>query len=158
MLKKSIFVLILVLSAVIQAQTNTFPDNGDVGVGTISPKAGLHVKSASISETSTTNHDANFIIEGTDVARSMSKGATLGFVVPANTNGANPWQQGRIMVTPDDQNNGYATGRMLLQTRYLKILTESKSPCGSLKLYSNKYPFSRLTSKLNQLQMHPIWF
>ncbi|MEW7291254.1 hypothetical protein [Aquimarina sp. 2304DJ70-9] len=97
----------------------TMTANGNLGIGITTPKAGLHVKSASIEELSTNNHDANLIIEGTGSSRSMSKGATLGFVVPANADGGNPWQQGRIMVTPDNERNAYAAGRMFLQTRYL---------------------------------------
>ena len=39
-------------------------------------------------------------------------------MLPANTDGSNHWQQGRILVTPDNQNTGDASGSMYLQTRY----------------------------------------
>jgi len=93
--------------------------NGNFGIGTTNPQAKLEVTSASIDELSTNQYDANLIIKGTQSSRSMAKGAVLGFVVPANTDGGNPWQQGRVMVTPDNQTNANASGRMLLQTRYL---------------------------------------
>ncbi|WP_299211115.1 hypothetical protein [uncultured Aquimarina sp.] len=101
--------------------TNVFlsANGGNVGIGTTSPNAKLQITSTSIDEFSTNRYDANLIIEGTNTSRSVSKGATLGFVVPANTNGGNSWQQGRIMVTPDNESNANASGRMLLQTRYI---------------------------------------
>lgn len=97
----------------------TVLNNGNIGIGTTNPKSKLHIISNSSDELSTNNYDAGLIVEGTHNSRSTSKGSTIGFVVPANTNGSNPWQQGRIMVTPDNEANYNASGRMLLQTRYL---------------------------------------
>ncbi|MBV6645064.1 MAG: hypothetical protein KI790_06430 [Cyclobacteriaceae bacterium] len=91
---------------------------GNVGIGTSSALAKLHVANSSISLTSTNSSDANLIIQGTSSTRSTSEGAALGFVVPANTDGSNFWQQGRILVTPENTNNANAAGRMYLQTRY----------------------------------------
>jgi len=90
-----------------------------LGVGTSNPYATLHVKSNNVALSSTNQHDANMIIEGTSNSRTTSNGAALGFIVPANSNGSNPWQQGRILVTPDNTTNANACGRMYLQTRYL---------------------------------------
>ncbi|AXT61364.1 shufflon system plasmid conjugative transfer pilus tip adhesin PilV [Aquimarina sp. AD10] len=92
---------------------------GKVGIGNTSPKASLHISSSVTSLSSTQNIDANLIIEGKSNDRTTSKGASLGFVIPANTNGSNLWQQGRILVTPDNTRNANASGRMHLQTRAL---------------------------------------
>uniref|UniRef100_UPI00404B282F hypothetical protein n=1 Tax=Fulvivirga sp. TaxID=1931237 RepID=UPI00404B282F len=91
---------------------------GNVGIGTNAPSAKLHVVNSSISQTSTAKTDANFIIQATSTTRSTTEGAALGFVVPANTDGSNHWQQGRILVTPDNTSGSNASGRMYLQTRY----------------------------------------
>ena len=87
------------------------------GIGLSSPQAMLHVKSDMIDESSTSNSDANLLIEAKGT-RDVNKGAVLGFELPANTDGSNPWQHGRIMVLPDNPNSGRADGKMLLQARY----------------------------------------
>jgi hypothetical protein len=94
--------------------------DGKVGIDKANPQAALHVKSGLIDETSTSQYGANFIIEGNDNVREIGKGAALGFVVPANSSGSNTWQQGRILVTPDNSYENNANGRMYLQTRFLK--------------------------------------
>jgi len=91
---------------------------GNVGIGTNSPDAKLHVENSAVSQSSTAKADANFIIQGTSSTRSTSEGAALGFVVPSNTTGSSYWQQGRILVTPDNSSNSNASGRMYLQARY----------------------------------------
>ncbi len=93
--------------------------NASLGIGTTNPQAKLHLSSAQISQNSIARFDANMIIEGTGNGRTLTNGAALGFVVPADTNGGNAWQQGRILVTPDNEANHNACGRMLLQARYL---------------------------------------
>ncbi len=93
--------------------------SGNVGIGIKSPKSSLHIASPITSISSIQNIDANLIIEGKSNGRTINKGASLGFVVPANTDGSNSWQQGRVLVTPDNSSNGNASGRMYLQTRYL---------------------------------------
>ncbi|WP_422359459.1 hypothetical protein [Reichenbachiella sp.] len=92
--------------------------SGNVGIGTTSPEALLEVESSAIDLLSTNKADANMIIQGTSSSRNTSEGAALGFIVPANSDGTNHWQQGRIIVTPDNTNTGNASGRMYLQTRY----------------------------------------
>ncbi len=95
-------------------------NNGNFGIGTNNPKGILHTKSGAYIYNSTNSaYDANLIIEATSSSREIGKGAALGFVVPANTDGSNPWQQGRILVTPDNTGNSNACGRMYIQTRYL---------------------------------------
>lgn len=91
---------------------------GNVGIGTTSPDAKLHVENPVVAQTSTARTDANLIIQGTSTTRNTSEGAALGFVLPANTDGSNHWQQGRILVTPDNTSGSNASGRMYLQTRY----------------------------------------
>ena len=93
--------------------------NGNVGIGTTDPKGMLHISSPITTKNSTQNYDANLIIEGESNSRTTNQGASIGFVIPANTDGTNSWQQGRILVTPDNGNNSNASGRMHLQTRYL---------------------------------------
>lgn len=99
-------------------QSNVFPTSGDVGVGLTNPRAKLHLTSTTVENSSTSQYDANLIIEASSSTRDMTEGAALGFVVPANQDGSNPWQQGRILVTPDNMNDRNASGRMYLQTRY----------------------------------------
>ncbi|MFH6986055.1 hypothetical protein [Marinoscillum luteum] len=96
----------------------SFIKGGDFGVGLSNPDAKFHVLSDAVDINSTDEKAANLIIEASSGTRSMNEGATLGFVIPANTNGGNAWQQGRIMVTPNNESNANASGRMLLQTRY----------------------------------------
>ena len=96
----------------------TIENDGNVGIGTPTPQAKLHVLGASINNSSTEAIEANLIIQGTSTTRSASEGAAIGFVLPANTDGSNHWQQGRILVTPDNQNSYDASGSMYLQTRY----------------------------------------
>ncbi|MGA9038988.1 MAG: hypothetical protein WB421_00505 [Terriglobales bacterium] len=90
----------------------------NVGIGTTTPAAALHVSSPVVT-TPNSEFTGNFLIQGTGTTRTPGLGSALGFVVPANTDGSNPWEQGRILVTPDNGNSGDASGRMYLQTRYL---------------------------------------
>ncbi|WP_417887104.1 hypothetical protein [Zunongwangia sp.] len=97
--------------------SNTF-FSGNLGIGQLSPKAKFHLKSNVVQNSSVDRYDANMIIEATSNTRNISEGAVLGFVVPASQNGTNPWQQGRIVVSPDNTLNNNAEGKMYLQTRY----------------------------------------
>ncbi len=106
-----------------QTITNKIESTGNVGIGTTTPVAPLHVKSSQTTEDSNNRLDANLIIEGSGTTRETGKGASLGFVVPANTDGTNPWQQGRILVTPDNTINQNACGQMFIQTRFLNNST-----------------------------------
>jgi len=120
-MKKLLLVIILIGSSfeLIVAQQNKIEDTGDVGIGTTSPRGALHISSPSTQKSSVGNVDANLIIQGNSGNRNIDQGASLGFVLPANTDGTNFWQQGRLLVTPDNDSNGNANGRMYLQTRYL---------------------------------------
>ncbi|AZI24043.1 hypothetical protein EA772_01295 [Pedobacter sp. G11] len=72
------------------------------------------------------NKDANGEINGDLVVRSntgsrnVQQGAMLEFVVPANTDGSNPWGQGRIITVAGNQLNANATGKMILGTRRMQ--------------------------------------
>ncbi len=117
----------------------TIATNGSVGIGTSDPKGILHIKSESIDISSSESYDANMLIEATCTSRTVNKGAALGFVVPANSDGSNPWQQGRILVTPDNTNNTNASGRMYLQTRYFDANSYAWKWRNNLVLSSNGY-------------------
>uniref|UniRef100_UPI004047999E hypothetical protein n=1 Tax=Flavobacterium sp. TaxID=239 RepID=UPI004047999E len=93
-----------------------FTDN--VGIGTENPVAKLHVSSTVIPESSTAPVDDNLVIEAKSTEKAIDKGATLGFVIPSNTDGGNLWQQGRILVASDKMDNYNADGRMYIQTRF----------------------------------------
>jgi len=122
--KLLLFAAGLCLAVGIHAQTLYVPggtggigssSNANIGIGTNAPNAILHIKSGTVDRNL---YDANLIIEATSISRTLDKGVAIGFVVPANTDGSNSWQQGRILVTPDNNSNYNASGRMYLQTRY----------------------------------------
>lgn len=96
----------------------TITTTGNVGIGTNAPNAKLHVSSSVIPESSIAQVDANLVIEAKSTEKSIDKGATLGFVVPANSDGSNLWQQGRILVASDKMDTFNADGRMYIQTRF----------------------------------------
>ena len=129
-MKKVLFVILLITSvSIVEGQqwygssdvNGNINRYGNIGIGENNPKGILHAKSGSLLYNSiNTQYDANIIIEATNSSRTIGQGAALGFVVPANTDGTNPWQQGRILVTPDNTSNYNASGRMYIQTRYSK--------------------------------------
>ncbi len=92
---------------------------GNVGIGTTSPSSKMHVVDAAknLSTPNVQTGNSQFTIQATSASRTPGTGAALGFVLPASTDGSSPWEQGRILVTPDDGTNNSATGRMYLQTR-----------------------------------------
>lgn len=63
-------------------------------------------------------------IQANTGSRSTVSGAQLEFIIPANTDGSNFWGQARIITVAGNQNNGDATGKMILGTRR----SFSKSP------------------------------
>ncbi len=118
---KKLFFLVATIFYIttICGQTNKIESKGDVGIGETNPRSKLHVKSELTEESSVSQTGSNLLIEGTGTSRETNKGAALGFVVPADTDGSNPWEQGRILVTPGTTSNRDATGQMFIQTRYL---------------------------------------
>ena len=94
-------------------------NQGFIGIGTSNPEAQLEVESVSTLNSSTDRIDATLAIHATNTSRDVNSGASLGFVLPSNTDGSGEWQQGRILVTPDNTQNARADGRMYIQTRYL---------------------------------------
>jgi hypothetical protein len=94
--------------------------SNNIGIGTTSPNEKLHIVDATgkTELNSTSLGASNVIIQSSYGARTVGTGAALGFAFPANTDGSNIWEQGRILSTPDNANNGNAAGRMYLQTRY----------------------------------------
>jgi len=96
-------------------------NSGNVGIGTITPNASLHIvdQNGTVIGTSSTNGfgNGNVIIQSNYGARNPGTGAALTFALPANLDGSNPAEQVRIVGTPDSSGNGDARGRMYLQTR-----------------------------------------
>ncbi|HNX89484.1 MAG TPA: hypothetical protein PKH58_10405, partial [Paludibacteraceae bacterium] len=96
-------------------------DNGtSVGINNASPAVRLDIAEAQQTEfygTDMANPIANMIIRGTGTSRTLGTGSAIEFVVPANTDGSNPWAQARILGTPDNSSNGNAEGALYLQTR-----------------------------------------
>jgi len=78
----------------------------------------LHILSAGSSSNSTAQYPGNLIIQGNSgTGRSSVAGASLEFVVPAQLDGTNSWDQGRIITVAGNNSNGDATGKMILGTR-----------------------------------------
>lgn len=92
---------------------------GNIGIGTTAPYEKLHVVGTSKSESYTSSTGSgNLVIQATASSRTPGSGPSIAFVMPGNTDGSNPWEQARILATPDNASNGNASGRMYLQTRY----------------------------------------
>ena len=60
---------------------------------------------------------ANMLLDGTDTGRTVGKGPSLNFSMPSMTNGTGNCAQARILATPDNANNGDASGRLYMQVR-----------------------------------------
>jgi len=92
--------------------------NGNVGIGTPSPEAAIHVNSNGSTSNATNQYSGDMIIQGNPGNRTSTTGASLEFVIPANSDGSNPWGQGRIITVAGIDNSTYnATGKMILGTR-----------------------------------------
>jgi hypothetical protein len=93
-------------------------NNGNVGISTTNPLSKLHISAPSLSEFSGTDSTfigSNLVLEGTDTTRTVGKGPSLTFAFSANS--TVPWEQARILATPDETNQGTARGRLYLQVR-----------------------------------------
>lgn len=90
---------------------------GNIGLGTPFPASKLHVLSGSSSSNATSQYSGDLIIQGNSGGRSPNNGASLEFVIPANTDGNNPWGQGRIITVAGNGDSYQATGKMILGTR-----------------------------------------
>ena len=92
--------------------------SSDVGIGTTAPATKVHVADTAKVYNSVNNEfDSNVEIQGNYAGKAIGQGPALGFLAPANTDGSNPWEMGRILVSPDSTTTGQAYGRMYLQTR-----------------------------------------
>lgn len=71
---------------------------------------------------------SGLIIQATNTARNLTKGAQLEFVLPANNGGDNAFGHARIITVPAVTSSGNATGKMVLGTRRLfdKLQTGSQ--------------------------------
>lgn len=92
---------------------------GNVGIGTTSPAAKLHILDNGSSSNASSEYSGDLIVQGNSGSRTATGGASLEFVIPANTDGSNPWGQARIITVAGNANNGDATGRLILGTRRL---------------------------------------
>jgi len=92
---------------------------GYVGIGTALPEAQVHVLAAGSSLSDNAIYNGDLIVEARPGNRNANAGASLEFVIPANTDGNNPWGQGRIITVPGNNLSSSATGKMVLGTRRL---------------------------------------
>jgi len=101
--------ILLILATKSIAQTNTFPDSGDVGVGTTIPKTKLHVLNGNSIGIKTTYSD--LLIENVDshldlVSSSLGTwGSAINFVEGNGTANTNVWSIAR-QTTNGDGNSG----------------------------------------------------
>jgi hypothetical protein len=91
--------------------------NGNVGIGITNPYAKFHLNSTGSTSNAIDEYTGDMIIQGNPGNRTGTTGASLEFVIPANTDGANPWGQGRIITVAGNSNSFNATGKMILGTR-----------------------------------------
>lgn len=117
---KKIFLTLSFFYAAITLQAqNTFPypSTGSIGLGTISPQALLHILSGGSSSNAFSQYTGDLIVQGNPGSRNSILGASLEFVIPANTDGSNPWGQGRIITVAGNNSSSDATGKMIFGTR-----------------------------------------
>ena len=94
--------------------------DGKVGVGPVDPGNFFTVSGQMVTKASNALPFGNsqMSVRGLGASRSPTEGAALGFILPADADGTNPWEQGRIIVTPNSSATSNAHGVMGLQTRY----------------------------------------
>jgi len=95
----------------------TINSTGMVGLSTTTPQARLHIFDGGTSINAINQYTGNLIIQGNSGGRSSTLGASLEFVVPANTDGSNPWGQARIITVAGNASTTNATGMLVLGTR-----------------------------------------
>lgn len=92
--------------------------NNFVGIGMTPPQAKFQVSDTARTYDSINNeYDSSIEVQGVYSGKAIGQGPSLGFIAPANTDGTNPWEMARILVSPDSVNGSDARGRMYLQTR-----------------------------------------
>ncbi|OKS84905.1 hypothetical protein [Mucilaginibacter polytrichastri] len=91
--------------------------SGNVGIGTTSPQTRFHISDTGTSSNSNSEYSGNLIIQANTGGRSFTTGSSLEFVIPANTDGSNPWGQGRIITVAGNSSTFDATGKMIMGTR-----------------------------------------
>ena len=96
-----------------------YQSGSNIGIGTASPANELQVTAPFVASSTPNSSSGNgqLIVQGTGTSRTPGLGAAISFVVPASSDGSNWWEQGRVLVTPDNTNTSDASGRMYLQTR-----------------------------------------
>ena len=92
--------------------------NNFVGVGITAPQAKFQVSdTAKVYNTVNNEFDSNVEVQGLFSGKAIGQGPSFGFIAPANTDGSNPWEMARILMSPDTTTTTDARGRMYLQTR-----------------------------------------
>lgn len=104
-------------SANIAGSNLTANASGYVGIGTPTAQAPLHVVGPGVALNDYQIYTGDMSIQSNTGGRSDTIGAALEFVIPANSDGSNPWGQGRIMTVAGNTSSGSAVGKMVLGTR-----------------------------------------
>jgi len=105
------------VSGSVYGNTSINPNGGNVGVGLTNPQSKFHLVDAGTSINATSQYSGNLIIQGNSGGRSSTLGASLEFVIPANTDGTNSWGQARIITVAANGSSSNATGMLVLGTR-----------------------------------------
>lgn len=114
--------LFLSFSTLVHAQWTTSgtitSTTNSIGIGTTMPQSLLHISGTGTFINQSSQFDPkSLIIQSNNGGRGLANGAQLEFVIPANTDGTNPWGQARIITVAGNSNTGDATGKMIFGTR-----------------------------------------